>query len=528
MYDIIIKNGTLIDGSGERSFVADIGIKEGKIASIDHLNHVPAKQVIDAMGCMVTPGFIDVNNHSDTYWQIFSQPHLESLVYQGITTIVGGNCGSSLAPLADASTLQSIQKWTDIRNINLNWLSVAELLTEIERHKLSVNFATLSGQATIRRGLIKDAMRNLSQAEIDSLLRILKKSFKEGSFGCSLGLGYTHARHTSMDELLAVGSLVKKNNGVYSVHLRNESDCVLTALEEVADIAKKTKCRLHISHFKIEGDENYHLMEEALFMIDEMQSKAADISFDVYPYTATGTVLYTLLPEWVSEGGKNMMLERLKDKGIQHELILELRETQRNYETMVILSSSLTQLLPYQSIADLAHKQGISGEQAMLDILVASNGRAIVSMEVVDERNIEKALQHPSSIVSTNGAGYSLEHQEKKEFVHPRSFGTFPMVLSRFVEQKKILSWEEAIHKMTGKPAQKFGIEKRGILREGNYADIVVFHPSQLAAPASFENPYQYAKGMQWVLVNGGVSLAEGAYTKNRFGEVLCKSTSWF
>lgn len=528
MYDIIIRNGTLIDGTGDRMFRSDIGVKDGMIASIGDLGHESARKIIDATDRYVAPGFVDVDNHSDTYWQIFSNPHLESLLYQGITTIVGGNCGSSLAPLVNASMLQSIQKWADIRTINLNWLTMKEFLDEVGRHDLSVNFATLSGHGTLRRGLIGDESRALGSGETASLVSMLKRSLKEGSFGCSLGLEYSHARHASSGELDAVAGLMKHQEGVCAVHLRDESGHIQEAIEEAIALSRRSGCGLHISHLKVAGEEHWPLMEKALYLIASAQSDGIDVTFDVYPYTVTGTVLYTLLPAWVTDGGKRSMLEKLKDPETRNEIVVELREKNHDYSRIVVLTSPLSQVLAHQSIAALAKSQNTSPEEALIHVLIASGGRAVASMESLSEENVEKAVQHPFSIISTNGSGYSIEYQETGERVHPRSFGTFPLVLDRYVKRKKILSWEEAIHKMSGKPAKKFGIKNRGILRKGNYADIVVFHPDRIGSEATLDHPFRYASGMDWVLVNGEASVADGVYTKKCAGEVLRKESSWF
>lgn len=528
MYDVIIKNGTLIDGTGTPMFRADIGVKEDRIVAIGNLQDETAKRVLDATDHYVAPGFIDVNNHSDTYWQIFSNPHLESLVYQGITTIIGGNCGSSLAPLVNATMLQSIQKWADIRKINLNWLTMGEFLTEVERHHLAVNFATLTGHSTLRRGLVRDESRVLSSGETVLLVSMLKKSLQEGSFGCSLGLEYTHARGASTTELQAVGKIVAKKHGVCVVHVRNESEQLIVSVKEAIHIAEETGCSVHISHLKAVGYEYWSLMDKVLSTIEVVQTSNVDVTFDVYPYTMTGTVLYTLLPAWVTEGGRRMMMERLKDPKIQYEIIVELQEKKLDYKQMVILTSPLNHILIHQNIATIARNQNKSPEEALLYVLIASGGRAVVSMNVVSEENIKKAIIHPCSIISTNGSGYSTNYQLTEERVHPRNFGTFPLVLSRYVRQEKLLSWEMAIHKMTGKPAKKFGITGRGVLRKGNYADIVVFHPSRIESLATSEDPYRYARGMQWILVNGELAIDNGIYTSKCAGEVLHKTTSWF
>jgi N-acyl-D-amino-acid deacylase len=345
MYDIIIKNGTVIDGTGSRMFRADIGIKEDKIRAIGDLGHDVAEKTIDAEGCYVAPGFVDVNNHSDTHWQIFSNPRLESLVYQGVTTIVGGNCGSSLAPLADQSLLQSIQKWTDIRKVNLNWLSMGEFLEELEHRRLAVNFATLAGHGTLRRGLTRDEARNLREDEFRVELKMLKQALKEGALGLSSGLAYAHIRRASREELSLLAEAVRKYDGVHVFHLRGESTDLLKSLEEAILSAKSAGVKLHVSHLKAVGEDAWPLMEKALYLIETAQANGVDISFDVYPYTHTGSVLYTLLPEWVTDGGRKMMLERLKDPSIRHEAVRELQLKKWDFSRAFLLNSSLDQML---------------------------------------------------------------------------------------------------------------------------------------------------------------------------------------
>lgn len=526
MYDIIIKNGTIIDGTGDPMFRADIGIKEDVIKTIGDLEHEAAERVIDAEGCYMAPGFIDINNHSDTYWQLFLEPSLESLVYQGVTTIVGGNCGSSLAPLADISILQSIQKWTDIQKINLNWLRMGEFLEEVERHKLSVNFATLVGHGTLRRGLIRNEVRTLRMEESKVEQDMLRQALKDGAWGLSTGLAYAHMRRASREEMTLLSRTVRKHEGVYAFHLRGESINLIRSVEEAILVAKAFGVRLHISHLKAVGKESWPMMEKVLGLIDRAIAEGLKISFDVYPYTHTGSVLYTLLPEWVTEGGKKMMLERLKNPAIRHEVIREIESKQWDYSKAVLINSSLNQMMTKQNIADIANMQDKSPEEVLIDILVASDGRAVASLEVLSEENICQALRHPAALVASNGAGYSLIHAETGNRVHPRSFGTFSRVLGRYTRQEKLFTWEEAIHKMSGKPAQVLGIQNRGILRKGYAADIVVFHPDEVTDCATMEHPYRYSKGMRWVFVNGAAVLEKGVITAKRTGRILRKKTS--
>lgn len=523
MYDIIIKNGTIVDGTGRPAYKADIGIKEDWIARIGQLHDEKGLVEIDASDRLVCPGFIDVNNHSDTYWRIFDDPDLESLVYQGITTIVGGNCGSSLAPLADASTIETIQKWFNIGKVNLNWLRLEEFFEAIEKKKLSVNFATLVGHGTLRRGVLKNQMRNLVPRELEVVSRSLEKSLRAGALGMSSGLVYVHARNSSIEEMVALAEVIKKQNGVYVTHIRGEQETFLESVEEALAVAEKTGVKLHISHLKVVGEKNWKLMDSALELISHAQRKGLDVTFDVFPYTNTGTVLYTLLPKWVSEGGKKMMLHRLRDAETRERILAEMRDSAVDYNKIEISISGLDRTLNKRSIAQIAKAQGKTVEEAVIDILLASEGRVIISLEGLSPENVEKAIKHPLSIISSNGSGYNLAHAETGETVHPRSFGTFPRVFKQYVIEKNVLSWEDAVKKMTSLPARKFGLSKRGELREDYYADITIVDQRQIADLATSENPYQYSKGIDFVLVNGKMSLGEGVYTGSREGKILIR-----
>lgn len=521
MYDIIIKNGAILDGTGAREFAGDVGVKEGMIATLGNLNGERAEKTIDAKGCYVAPGFVDINNHSDTHWQVFLNPNLESLVRQGITTIVGGNCGSSLSPLTDQSMLQSIQKWTDIRNLNLNWLSTQEFLAEIERRALSVNFSTLLGHGTLRRGFVHDESRPLRANELSGMAKMVKQSLREGAIGMSLGLAYVHGRHATEHELSTLASVVGKYGGFCTAHLRNEGKELPEAVAEAITMARSSGVRLHISHLKAVGRRHWEQMERALYLLEASDSEGVDVSFDVYPYRSTATVLYTILPTWVTDGGKKMMIERLRDQSIRLEAIHDLKEERIDYSSAYLSISSLNKMIMRTNVLDMAHAQGKLPEEVIFDVLLASDDRAIVSLDALSEDNVERAIRHPFSIVSTNGAGYPLAHAKTGEMVHPRCFGAFPRVLFRYVREKKMLSWEEAIHKMSGKPAAKAGIKKRGTIAVGNHADIVVIDPNQVEDHATSENPFLYPSGIPFVLVNGKVAVDDGEYTGIRAGAVL-------
>ncbi len=529
MYDIIIRGGNIIDGSGNPMFSGDVAIGEGIIREIGDLNSETAHNIIDASGCHITPGFVDINNHSDTYLRIFTDPSLESLIYQGITTIVGGNCGASLAPLANQNVIQSVQKYADIRTVNVNWLKMGEFLAEVEKRKLSVNFGTLVGHTTLRRGIVGDEVRGLTSSEMKSMKKMLKDAMKEGALGMSTGLVYTHAKIASEGEIMELAEVVENYKGVYTTHIRGESYELAEAVEEAIKIAQKTGVKLEISHLKAIGSKNWHLMDEAINFIETARMSGLDVNFDVFPYTVTGSVLYTLLPDWAAEGGIKMMIRRLKDPNTREKILSDKRESGINFSNITISISPLDKKLTHKYIGDIAKTQGKTAEEVVLDLLIASEGRVTTMMDVLSEKNMVKAVQNPFSIIASNGAGYNIEHSKSGELVHPRNFGAFPKVLADYVRGKNKISWEEAIHKMSGRPAKKLGIKNRGILKQGYFADVTVFNPNEIQDMATPENPYQYSRGINTVIVNGEIVLENGKYNGKRNGQVIRKENrGWF
>ncbi|MEK7182042.1 MAG: amidohydrolase family protein, partial [Patescibacteria group bacterium] len=278
---------------------------------------------------------------------------------------------------------------------------------------------------------------------------------------------------------------------------------------------------------KAVGKSNWHLMDEAFNLIETAALNGMPITFDVYPYTTTGSVLYTFLPEWVTHEGRKMMLSRLRDPQIRTAVIRDMRQKETDYSEITISVSTLGKMLSRRKISEIALVQGKSPEETIIDFLLASDGRAIISLESLSEKNIIKAIHHPFSIISSNGVGYTKEHGESGDLVHPRSFGTFPRVFSEYVRRQKALSWEEAVHKMSGKPARKFQLEKRGFLQKGYFADIVVFQPDTITDRATAEDPYQYATGITHLFVNGVSVIENATETGKRAGRVLRRKSGW-
>ncbi len=521
MYDLLIKNGTVIDGSGAPMFRADIAVREDRIVSIGAFGGETAEKIIDADGCYVTPGFIDVNNHSDTYWEIFRNPGQHGMLLQGVTTVIGGNSGASLAPLIEPESLRAIQKWTDVDSVSFNWLSMREFLGEMDRRPMSVNFATLAGHGTIRRGVLRNPTKTPSENDLSAMRLLLRRALDEGAIGFSTGLKYTHARLAEKHEISGFLELVSKRKCVYATYLRDEGPELLQSLDEAVVLATEADIPLHISHLKAVGKRNWHLLGQALDLIRNAAQDGLDVSFDVYPYTASGSVLYTLLPDWVTESGRKTTLHRLKDFKVRSAAIRDMRESGLDYFGMKLFVSSLAQMTGLKTVEQIAKAQRKSPEEVVIDILLASDGHAIVSLEVSSPENVVRAIQHPFSIISSNGVGYSAEYGKTGNMVHPRNFGTFPKVFAEYVRERKLLSWEEAVHKMTGKPAAKFGLDDRGVLREKAKADIVVFDPATVCDRSTMDDPFRYPDGIRTVIVGGKITAEDGSWNGVRAGETI-------
>lgn len=526
MYDILIKNATIIDGTKKIKYPADLAVVDNKIKKIGKIQGARAQKTIDASGLFLAPGFIDLNNHSDTYLTLFTIPDLESLLRQGITTILGGNCGSSLAPLVEGDTLKSVQKWADIAEINLNWLTFKEFLEELGKRKIGVNFGSLVGHSTLRRGILEDEFRLLKPKELKTIKDLLELALKQGAFGLSTGLAYSHAKVAPTKEIVELTEIVGKYKGLYASHIRGEAEELLPAIKETIEIGKKTNVSIEISHLKAMGKKFWLNMEKAIELIEKAREEKVNINFDIYPYNITGSVLYILLPDWVAEGGRKMLLKRLKDPSVKAKVIKEMQEKKDyEYDKITIAMSPIDRTFIGKKITEIAQAQDISVEEAIINMLVASEGRIITFLDTLNKDNVELGLSHPLSFIASDGSGYNTQYyQNNKELVHPRCFGAFPRFLGTYVRDKEILDWEEAIYKISGGPAQKIGLKKRGLIKKGYWADLVLFNPEKIIDRATFENPYQYAEGIEYVLVNGIIAVEKGMYTGEKAGQVLKRS----
>lgn len=514
MHDILIKNGTIVDGTGEQSFEADIAINDTIITEIGDMSGDSAREIIDATGYIVAPGFIDISNRSDTRWRLFKDPYLESMLHQGVTTIIGGNSGSSLAPIYSEDMLKSMRKWVDVNGVNVDWQTMGDFLGVIEKYKIAVNFGTFVGYGTLRRGLIGDDDRDLDKNEKISIKKHIIESLDQGALGVSTGMIYSHERNIKTDELVDIAKIVAKKGGLYVAHLRDEGAQLVESVDEVLQIQKESGVRMHISHLKAINKENWSDMQKVIDKIEK-----TDISFDIYPYTFSTTVLYTLLPDWISDGGRRMLLERLRNKNLRERLVKEM-DNNLDLSRATVAHTMRSDYFCGKTFAQIAQTQNKSVNESVIDVLLASDGQVNIFLESVSAENIVRGLKSVNSIISSNGVGYTI--QKRNECMeHPRSFGAFARIFDKYVKQTDVLSIEAAVYKSTGKVAKELLLKGRGVLKEKNIADIVVFDEKDFQDKSTVDQPYQYATGVKDLIINGQIALKYGKYTGLMSGSIV-------
>ncbi len=524
-YDILIKSGTIIDGTGNPRYQGDIGIQGGRIKDVALvLPKAEAAKTINASGRFVAPGFIDLSSHADANWSLFLNPQQDYLLTQGVTTILAGNCGSSLAPLVSPEAVESLKKWGELAEVNINWTSVGEFLEELARRPLGVNVATLIGHGTLRRGLTRGATRRFSPEELAQAMQLVEQGQKEGAVGFSLGLAYSHEAPATHDELTAMARVIARQGGLMKVHLRSESLNLVPAVNEVVQLARESGARVVISHLKAIGRRSWPFFRKALDMIDRARGSGLELSFDISPYQRTGSFLYQLLPAWVREGGFDQMFKRIQDEAMHKQVIADLEALSLHYEKLVV-ATSITPNTNGRTVHELAERAGRSPAEVLLDLLIANRGRVTIFGRALSFRNLTIGLTHSAAMIASDGSGVFAEYGRSGKLVHPRSTGAFPHFLHRFVREKELIPWEEGIAKITHLPAQALGMQARGRLAKGLVADIVVFDPEDIRDRSTYQNPYVHSTGIDAVIVNGKLAVESGQLTGVSAGQVLKKSS---
>jgi N-acyl-D-amino-acid deacylase len=498
-FDIVIRNGTMVDGSGNEAYKRDIGIINDKIIKIGDLSNHSSKITIDATNQIVSPGFID--SHTHAIRGIFDVPTAESSLLQGVTTLTDGNDGTSPYP-------------------------IDEHYQKIEHIKISPNWAVFIGQGTIREEVMGLENRDPTDSELYKMEMLVKEAMEDGALGVSTGLFYVPGSFSSTSEVISLSKIAASYGGIYISHMREEAVDVLKSVNETINIGIEAKIPVQITHHKIIGKDNWGLSYETLKLVDNAIKEGVKVSIDQYPYTASQTSIRALIPQWAQAGGRNSLLARIDDPKTRQLIIDEVIERilfdrgGGHPKNIFISKSSWNPSMEGKNLAELCIDRNLEPSPynaAIVVFEIIKGGGATAVYHAINSDDVDRIIQHPMTSIASDGPITVFDVGSP----HPRTYGTFARVLGRYVRDRNILSLEEAIRKMTSLPAEILSINKRGLLREGYYADITIFDPETVIDKATFEEPHQYAVGINTVLVNGVIVVENGLHNGNRPGSVL-------
>ncbi len=487
---LLVKNVQIVGGTKEYPPGSDVFVSDDKISAIGSFPTKRADVVLDGQGAYLSPGFIDVNTDSDHYLTLFEHRGQEDFLRQGVTTIFGGMCGSSLAPLLYGS-LESFEKWTRTDRVNVNWHTMGEFLEVLDRHPLAVNFGTLVGHATIRRAVVGESLRDLTKNELNVFMKTLREALNEGGFGLSSGLAYVHARKTGYPELKTLADLVKNQNGVYATHLRDAGKGIASSIKETVRLAKETAVKTLVSHFMpLIGMEKEY--EAALGEIEILPSEI-DFNFDMYPSPNSLLPLYTFLPSWAQSGGVAVMFANVKDEWYRARIRNDMPAFDE--EHFVIAQAPGNEFLVGKSLRDIKEMYGeADGRDALLRLMITMGMRGGIFYRNLSESLIKRAMTRPRSFIASNAPSFAND-SGRRELKSERTTRTFTDFLA-LVEKENLMPLEEAVRKITIQPAKKFGLPLRGAIAEGYYADLACFKDAE----------------MRFTVVNGKVAMKDGEF----------------
>lgn len=524
--DTLILGGRIIDGTGNPWYKADIAIKNGKIVKIGKLRNIDAERILTVEGLIVSPGFIDIHSHSD--YTLIVDPKAESKIRQGITTEVIGNCGNSAAPLL--GELKDRRSQIEQRyGIRVDWTYMSEYIERLRRGGISVNVAPLIGFANIRIAVLGYENREPTEREMEEMKKILERAMEDGAVGLSAGLRYDPQSYAKTEEVIELAKVVSKYGGFYATHIRDEGDRgrLLEAVREAIKIGREAKIPVEISHLKILAKPLWDKCEEMLNIIEEARRRGIDVTADQYPYRASGTGLLAWIPKWAYAGGREKFIQRLKDEETRKKIKEELYRTMElrgGAENALISRFEAEPEFEGLTVKQVAEKWGIPEDEAAMKLveMAAEKGTSIGIINFNQkEENVIKIMKKPWVMVGTDGYAISPKGILGRGVPHPRSYGTYPRILGRYVRERKILTLEDAIRKMTSLPANKVGLKDRGLIKPGFWADITIFNPDTIIDKATYLNPKQFPEGIEYVLVNGEVVIENGEHTGKTPGKVV-------
>ncbi|WP_241989878.1 MULTISPECIES: N-acyl-D-amino-acid deacylase family protein [unclassified Streptomyces] len=514
--DLLLAGGTVVDGTGAAPVRADVGVRGGRIV---HVGPTPpsmaagAARVSDVTGLTVTPGFIDLHSHAD--FTVLDTPDAEACLRQGVTTLVTGNCGLSTFPYPDAAVGTPGQ-----------WRDLAGFGAAVAAARPAVSIAPLVGHGALRAAVLGDERRTATDEELATMRALLATAAEQGAQGLSTGLIYAPGSFADPREIVDLATETAAHGLLYATHMRDEGDALLEAVGEALTVGGASGVRLQVSHLKAMGPANHGKVKAALALIDEAAADGVDVACDVYPYTASSTRLTSRLPQWAMDGGSGALLERLAAPEARKRILADVR---RNVgRTFLPEGVIIAQVLPGpysdragDSIADIARDENVEPAEAVLRVLAAHSGEALLVNHAMAEDDVGTVLRYPGSCVASDGW---VLHAPGDGHPHPRNFGTFARVVGRYVRDRRILELAEAVRKMTSLPASRLDLPDRGTLAPGQVADIAVLDPARVSDTSTFNSPWQYAVGVRDVYVAGEPVLADGRATELRPGRMLLRT----
>ena len=527
-FDVIIKNGTVYDGSGTPPVRVDVGISGDRIAAVGNLSSATAPTIVDAKGLAVAPGFINMLSHSETSWIVDSRSMSELL--EGVTTQIFGE--SSMGPLNDEMKQRRRESQGDLK-YDIEWTTLAEYLNFLEKRGISQNVASFIGAPTLREYVIGLEDKPPTPAQLDQMRELVRREMESGALGITTALIYPPAFFAKTDELIELCKVAAKYQGKYTAHMRSEGGQLIEAVQETIRISREAGLPAEIYHLKASGEANWPKMDQVIKMIEDARRQGVKITADMYTYPAGGTGLDASLPPWVFDGGREAAYKRLQDPGTRQKIAEAVRTPTNEWENLYLLSGSPDRILlasfrndslkplTGKTLAEVAKMRGKDPIETIMDLLLEDRSRIGTIYFLMSEDNIKKQIRQPWVSFGSDAASISAEGVFLKSSTHPRTYGNFARLLGKYVRDEKVISLSEAVRRLTSLPATNLGLNHRGLLQPGMFADVVIFDPQTIGDRATFENPHQYSTGVRDVFVNGQQVLKNGQHTGAKPGRAL-------
>jgi dihydroorotase/N-acyl-D-amino-acid deacylase len=529
-YDLVIYGGLVVDGTGAPAYPADVAVSGDRIMKVAHARRIPrGRRMIDANGLVVAPGFIDMLGQSEV--NLLIDPRAMSKVMQGVTTEVTGE-GGSIAPMNERLIKEDEDYYRRFQ-LTVDWRSLADYFRRVERQGLGVNLATFVGATQVRAYAMGFDNRAPNRSELEEMRRLVARAMEDGALGLSTSLQYVPARFAKTDEIVELAKVAARYGGVYATHQRSEANALDTSLAEVFEIARRASIPTGIWHLKTAYRKNWGRMPEVLKRIEAARAAGLKITADVYPYTAASTSLNACLPPWALEGGTERMLARLTDPATRARLKRDITTDSTEWENIYLGSGGAVGVLigsvnspaladlQGQRLSQIAAAQNKDPLDALFDLILADRGQTGAIYFMMSEDDLRAALRSPHVSICTDSGARATDGPLSGTKSHPRGWGSYPRILARYVRDEKLLTLEQAVHKMTGLSAARVNLRDRGVLRPGAFADITIFDPRRVRDRATFEQPNQYAEGINYVIINGQLAVDAGARTNTLSGRVL-------